>query len=246
MLTPICLKCKNEILREDVNVAQDVAYCRPCNLSYKLSDLTHGTEVDPDVDLHKPPAGAWCRKDGLELVIGATHRSIGGMFGTLFFCLFWNGIVSVFVLLAVSATLHLLGVGLPEWFPAPKMNGSEMGVGMTIFLWIFLTPFIVIGLAMFGAFLSFLGGRSEVRIRNSQAVLFTGIGPLGYRRRFNPTTVTAVSIEVKRWRDSDGAAQNKTHIVIELQDGKKLKFGSSLTEERQRFLAGAIRKAFKL
>lgn len=84
----------------------------------------------------------------MSVNIGATHRSIGSAIGLLLFALFWNGIVSVFVLFAIAGTLKQFNIGLPEWFPAPNMNGEPMSLGMVLFLWIFLTPFIAIGLGM--------------------------------------------------------------------------------------------------
>ena len=154
MVVPTCSRCGKAIPSEDVNVANDVAYCRVCNLSHKLSALTAGTELDTSIDLNRPPAGAWYTSDGAGSLIGATHRSIGTAIGALAFALFWNGIVSVFVLVALSGTARNLGISLPHWFPAPDMNGSPMGMGMTLFLWIFLTPFILVGLVMIGSMLA--------------------------------------------------------------------------------------------
>ena len=133
-------------------------------------------------------------------------------------------------------------IPLPHWFPAPVMNGSPMGVGMTLFLWIFLTPFIVIGLLMIAAFLSALAGHTEVRINNAQGLVFIGIGRLGYRRRFDASGVKDVRIDDRQWRDSDGARRSKTCIIIETREGKLVKLGSMLTEERRKFVAGAVRK----
>lgn len=243
MMTPTCSKCRSVIASDDVNVANDLAYCRTCNLSYKLSALTSGAELDAGVDLHNPPPGAWYRSDGSGTAVGATHRSLVGAFGALAFALFWNGIVSVFVLVAIAGTLRNLGIPLPHWFPAPNMNGSPMSVGMTIFLWIFLTPFIVVGFVMIGAFLSCLAGQTEVRIRNASGQVFTGIGTLGYTRRFDASSVKAVSINDQQWRDSDGDRRRKTYIVLETREGKRIKFGSMLTEERRKFMASAVRKA---
>ncbi len=56
------------------------------------------------------------------------------------------------------------------------MNGGPLSVGMTIFLWIFLTHSIVIGLIIIVAFLSSLGGRTEVRLGSAEGVVFSGIG----------------------------------------------------------------------
>jgi hypothetical protein len=240
-VTPTCPRCKGVIPSEDVNVANDIAFCRHCNLSHRLSDLTSGSTVDENVDASRPPSGTWFQRNGAGMVIGATHRSIGQAIGLLFFCVFWNGIVSVFVLLALSSTLHHLGVPVPDWFPAPKMNGSSVAVGMTLFLWLFLTPFIAIGLAMLAAFLSCLAGRTELQIQGGQCVLFSGIGSFGWRKRFSTSAVKDVRLEDKRWRDSDGDSRRNTQIVIETNE-KPIKFGSMLTNERRQFVAGCLKK----
>ena len=225
-----------------MNVANDVAYCRRCNLSHSFSALTRGSELEENIDFANPPAGAWQTNDGMGCVIGATHRSIGTAIGTLVFGVFWNGILSVFLCIALAGTLRNLGLPLPHWFPEPVMNGSPMSVGMTLFLWLFLTPFILVGLFMIGAFLSCIAGRTEVRINNPEGVVFTGIGTLGYRRRFVTSAVKEVRVDDRSWRDSDGGRQRKTVIVIETREGKQLKFGSMMTDERRKFVAGALRR----
>jgi len=220
-------------------VANDIAFCRTCNLSHRLSTLTSGTTVDENVDVSRPPAGTWFRRDGDGVVVGSTLRSVGQAVGLLFFCLFWNGIVSVFVSIAVASSLHHLGLSLPRW--VPMLKGSVLPVGMTIFLWVFLTPFIAVGLVLFVTFLSSLAGRSELRIQAGAGSLFTGVGPLGFRKRFSASEVREVRIEERRWRDSDGDSRRKMQIVIETT-GNPVSFGSMLTQERRRFVAGAIKK----
>src|SRR4051794_38003344 len=133
-VTPTCPRCKGVIPSDDVNVANDIAFCRTCNLSHHLSDLTLGTTVDTDVDASRPPAGTWFRRDGRGLVIGAAHRSLGQAFGLLLFVLFWNGIVSVFVAVALGSTFQLLGIPVPRWFPPTHSRGVPLGIGMTLFL----------------------------------------------------------------------------------------------------------------
>jgi len=240
-VTPTCPQCKGVIPSDDINVANDIAFCRTCNLSHRLSDLTSGATVDTDVDASRPPAGTWFQRDGRGTVIGATHRSIGQAFGLLLFVLFWNGIVSVFVALALASTLKLLGIPAPGWFPPAKMNGGPMGIGMTLFLWLFLTPFIAIGLSMLMAFLSCLAGKTELQIQGNQCVLFSGIGALGRRKRFSTSEVKDVRIEDKRWRDSDGDSRRNTQIIIETTQ-KPIKCGSMLTNERRQFVAGCLKK----
>ena len=243
MVTPTCPKCRRVVPGEDINVPADVALCRPCNVAYKLSELAQGSGIDPKIDLSRPPKGAWQRASGLATIIGATHRSLGGAFGLFLFAAFWNGIISIFVAFALSSTLALLGLDRPGWFPKPIMNGGPMGAGMTIFLWLFLTPFIVVGLALIAGFFSCLAGRTEVRVRHGQGEVFTGVGSLGFTKKFNREAIKEVRIEDFQWRDSDGDRRRNTHILIELLQGKPIKFGSSLTDERRQFVAAALRAA---
>jgi hypothetical protein len=221
-----------------------VAFCRPCNLSYKLSELTHRDELDPYLETNNPPPGAWFSETGMGIVTGATHRSLGSAFGLLLVSLFWNGIVSIFVLVAISGTLHQMNISIPHWFPAPNMNNEPMSLGMVLFLWIFLTPFIAIGLGMLSAFLSCLGGRTDVLVEGDRGVVFVGIGPLGFRRRFDASSVKEVRIDTQQWSNNNG--QRKEMIVLETREGKKIKFATMLTEERRKFVAGALRKHFRI
>lgn len=243
MVALTCSQCAQEISQEDVNVATDVAFCRHCNRANKLSALVHGTALDAQVDVAHPPSGAFYRNEGFRIVLGATHGSWRTALGALFVSLFWNGIVSVFVLIAIAGTLKHLALPIPDWFPAPDMNGSPMGLGMILFLWLFLTPFMVIGLAMIGAFLSALGGRTEVQLESSQGRVFTGIGVFGLTCRFTRGDVRDISVAEKHWRDSDGDARHRTMIVIQLRTGKQIRFGSMLTPERRNFVASALRAA---
>jgi len=240
MPTPTCPKCRRTIPPEDINVAQDVAYCRACNLSHRLSDLTTGGDMTAQVDVNHPPQGAWFKSDGSGTVIGATNRNLAAAFGMLFFAVFWNGIVSVFVSFAIAGTLRQMHVPLPAWFPNPGMNGSGgMSLGMTIFLWLFLTPFIAVGLFVAGTCLSSLFGRTEVRIESSRGTAFTGIGGLGWKRSFDASQVRAVRLFERR----NNQGQDSFSVLIELRDGKQVKLGSLLTNERRQFMLGALTRA---
>jgi len=240
--TPKCPKCNRAILGDDVNAAKDIAYCRACNLAHKLSVLINTCELMHGVDVNSPPPGIRCDVRGGSLSVAATHRALGVAIGTLAFALFWNGIVSIFVLLAIAGTLNNLHVPVPAWFPSPDMNGSPMSAGMTVFMWIFLTPFIVIGSVMIGAFLMTVGGRTEVQVDRNESSVFTGIGLLGYRRHFMASEILDVRMDDRQWRDSDGDSHRKTSIVIETRAGRVIRFGSMLTAERRKFMAAVLRR----
>ena len=240
--TPTCPKCGRAILGDDINAATDIAYCRPCNLAHKLSVLITSCDLTHGVDFNKPPSGVRCAVSGGRVRVTVTHRALGAAAGILAIALFWNGILSVFLLIAISATLTNLHVPIPAWFPSPETNDSNMGVGMTIFLWIFLTPFILIGAGLIGTFSMTVAGRTTVQVDRNESSVFTGIGGLGYRRRFMASEVSDVRIDEGQWRDSDGDRQRKTCIVIETRAGQVIRFGSMLTAERRKFMAALLRR----
>ncbi len=240
-MTLSCPQCRRSIPLDDVNVGKDVALCRGCGVAHSFADLMARGHWDEDVDLRHPPPGAWYGNQGFATVMGATHRSWGTALAALAFGLFWNGILSIFVLLATSSTLGLMHVVTPEWFPAPRMNGGTMGVGFTVFLWIFLTPFLAIGATMVWTFANSLFGRTEVRIGDGSGVVFTGIGPVGWRRRFDPRSIREVRIETLA--SSNRQAPAKTRIVLVRSDANPISFGSALPEDRRRFLTAALRRS---
>lgn len=143
----ICPACRGELPSADINVATDVALCRACGQTFKLSKLQDAAAL-ATVNLDDPPAGCWVRDDGDGVRIGASTRSASSFFGLTFFAAFWNSIVGVFVAITLASTLSHLGVALPKWFPAPNQGGMPLGTGMTAFMWLFLTPFILVGLGL--------------------------------------------------------------------------------------------------
>jgi hypothetical protein len=238
---PVCSQCQNTIPAEDVNVASDVAFCRPCNHATKLSDfVTSGRTSSMELfDPTNPPHGAWARGGPDNMELCASHRSESAWV-MLGFCVVWNSGLSVFLALVISSTLNLLGVQMPNWFPS-DIDGSGMGVGDTLFMWLFLTPFILAGLFMFGLVLNLMFGRTTLRIGHSDGELFTGgIGPFGWTQRFNALEVSDVRYVDRRWRDSDGRDERITQGVLVFRDGKEIEFGLNCPPERLQFLvAGA-------
>jgi hypothetical protein len=237
----ICPDCHRTIPLDDVNVGKDLALCRGCGATHSYADLVGGAVLETTADLQNPPPGAWYRREGMETTMGATHRALGMALGALAIAAFWNGIVSIFVAIAVGATLERLNIGVPEWFPGPKMKGGDVPFGGVIFLWLFLTPFIAVGTGMLWAVANFLAGRTTVRITGGEAVVFTGIGPLGWRRKFDAGAVEKVTVEQAVSRANNGNVQSV--VVVTLRGGKPIRFGSSLREDRRTFIAGALRKS---
>lgn len=243
MSSPRCPKCGRAIRAEDVNVGTDIAFCRSCNLAHKLSTLGHEVDLEASANLDRPPDGCSYQQTTSGVVASVSARSIPQAFVLFLIAIFCNGVVSIFVTFNTVSTLNLFGVSVPEGLPAPIMNGQVMTVGMVIVMWLFLTPFILVGLALLFGFFHALVGRSELRVEGDEGVIFSGIGPVGSRQRFRPSEVTDVRYETRQWRTSRGAEQNISKIVVERSSGKALSFGSSLPEDRRKFLALATKRA---
>jgi len=234
----VCPKCNGPIPPADVNVAEGVALCRACSTVSRLTDLINAPELAAVDPTGTPPAGCWFSSDGAQTVVGCSARSAAGAGAAIGIALFWNGIVSVFVLCAIGSTIqHIMG-SIPAWFPAPPMNGqSGIPLGVTIFLWFFLLPFIAIGLTLLATACTCIAGRVEVRIRGDDAQIFIGCGSIGWRRRFQTASVKSVTIGQTTWRQND---QTKPVIVIDC--GSPLRFGSTLPPERRAWLGAVLKK----
>lgn len=242
----MCRKCRGEIPPVDVNVGEGVAFCRACETLSRLSDILRESET-ADVDVNVLPRGCEVIDNGVQTIVRASARSLRGAMGAMFIVCFWNGIVSIFVLIALAGTIQHVFGSVPQWFPAPPFssNGgpnqspSAMPLGMVMFLWIFLTPFIAIGLVMFGVLCTCIAGRVEVKFDNDSGVVFTGCGTLGWKRRFDLTSVESVTLGETTWKQND---ETKPVIVIDCGPPQKIRFGSTLPDDRRNWMVSALRK----
>jgi hypothetical protein len=227
----VCPACGKAIATADVNVGEGVALCRGCGKLSRLSEVVDAPASRAAL-VEEPPLGCHVVDDGVEWRAEATTRSVGGAIAALFFAAFWNSIVGVFVAVALgSLWLRLVGP-LPSWAPQ-----TQAGVPLAVacFLVLFLVPFVAVGLAMIGMVFMGLGGRVEVRMREGTGVIFTGVGPVGWRRRFDALAVT--SVRIGEVIGSEGGRSK--HIEMRLgAHGRRLKFGTGLSEQRREWLTG--------
>ncbi len=242
--------CGQDIPIADINVGEGVALCRGCGKLSRLMDLATPLEDAAAIEAANAPPPKGCRIDdfGGQAVLVASARSLTTAGPLLFFAAFWNSIVSVFVLIATAGLWTNLVGPIPAWFPAPSATngpggsnnsiGIGMPLGMALFLCVFLIPFVAIGLGVLCAALVAMAGRVVVRLRGPEGVVFTGIGPIGWRRRFDASRVKAVKF-VESAAERNG--QRRKLIGIETEQ-RTIKFGSVLTDQRRAWLAGALKK----
>lgn len=231
-----CPSCDSPLPAEAINISEGVALCPGCGKLNRLSDVVEHERPSDEV-LNNTPSGCSLINQFDETVIRISLRSFGGFLGTLFFCLFWNAITGVFVLIALAGLYKNLIGPLPTWFPAPDMNGSPMGLGMTLFLCLFLTPFVTVGLILLGAVLLSMGGSLVLRINTEAATIKTGVGPFGWTQRFNPQSVQRVSLG-KSKIETNG----KHKPLIEIEADRTIRFGSTLSESRRDWLIAVLRR----
>jgi len=148
--------------------------------------------------------------------------------------LFWNGIVSVFVVVALAGLYTNLIGPLPQWMPSPKMdqgkpevNGEPMGLGETLFLCLFLTPFVTVGSGLIIATLLSWIGKVEVVIQEMGSYVSTGIGPLVWKRRFHALDVKSIKIG-----QSSISSNDQSQKLITLTADRLIQFGTMLPEDR--------------
>jgi len=193
-----CPECDELIDSAAINIQEGVALCPACGALSRLSQLNDGDQSVREF-LAAPPRGCSIDSGGDEVIATASLKSIGGFLASAGFALFWNGIVSVFLSLALAGLYTNLVDPVPPWFPAPgmvegkpEMNGKPMGLGETLFLCMFLVPFVTVGAGMTVTAMMSLFGKVEVVVHRTEAYVATGIGILKWKRKFNPHKVSSV------------------------------------------------------
>jgi hypothetical protein len=247
MAENFCPVCGKPIAMADINIQEGVGLCRACGKLSRLSEIAEPDAIDP-ASLAQPPAGCtWGQFSPQGYMVRASTRSVGSALGLGFVCLFWNGIVSVFVLLALAGLYTNLIGPLPSWFPAPTNSGKHghgdpMSLGMTLFLCIFLTPFVAVGTGLLIAFLMSLFGRIEVVVESGQGIVRTGFGPFNWTRRFDASKVRRITTGVSSVQNEGG----KKNYVIQIVADRTIKFGLMLPDERRAWMIAAMRNVLQV
>lgn len=229
-----CPQCGEAISVDAINIREGVALCSACGELSRLSEVVSRTRPIAEI-LMQPPPGCWVAVWGQEIVAHATLRSFGSFLGTLFFALFWNGILSIFLLVAIAGLYANLIGPPPAWWPAPNMNQQPMTLGMTIFLCIFLIPFVAVGIMVANSAILSGAGRIQVVIGSDYGVVRTGIGFISWSRRFDPNTVRRVRLDVTSYQRDE----QSSHVIF-IDGESSMKFGSLLREDRREWLQAVL------
>ena len=221
-MTVRCPKCMKALRLEDVNLQANLARCPDCNEAFALSELAQERGPDaiesllgppPPVDLNHPPPGVTYEQTFDGVIVKAPTRSCIVIFLIPFMC-FWSG-------------------GALGGILSSQIKKGKFDLAMSLFA----LPFLLITIGMAYYCLMCIFGRVEVRISGDDGAIFTGVGPLGWTRRFQLSDVIAV--REKTSRSSKGGVTK----YIQIEAEKTFQFGSMLNDARRHFLMQVLKKA---
>jgi hypothetical protein len=205
-----CPRCRVNIPLHDVNVATDLALCRKCAQNFSYAELLDDRATTP-FEPSRPPRGAWFHQDHRGFEVGASTRSPAALF-LVPFMMVWSG-------------FSLGGIYGSQIFK------GQFNLGMSLFG----IPFLL-GTLLFGSIaLMTVCGKMLVRVQGHKGMVFTGFGPLGFRKRFDWDEITAVR------RTSKPGSEGSSSPQITLEGRERINVGVGLSGKRFDFMLAALR-----
>ena len=205
-----CSNCKRKIEPESINVAKDIAYCVNCEALTSLSSLLEATP-NSKFDSNQHVEGISVSDHGYSWSINASNRSLIALF-------------------LVPFTLAWAGGSLSAIYGRQIASG-EFSLEQSIFG----LPFLIGSVILISATLMTIFGRTHVSNEHGKALIFIGIGPIGWYRRFDWGSIERVI-------ESESSRQ---YNHISLEGSKRLNMGWGLSSEKQYFLANFLRTKLK-
>ena len=214
-MTVICPFCGEFVPDSGVNEDDDVVLCPACGDSCMLTQLKAG-QVTPHIDMTTPPPGAWFEQlpDGVR--VGMSHRMLPALIFMIPFTLVWGG-------MSIGAIY------------VQQFIDGEFDIVASIFG----LPFLAATFVLIGSNIMFVAGVTEVTIKASECVIFIGAFGLGWRRRFDPSTVQCVLETCTQPANPSKSPQRM--VIIRTQD-KDYTFTTSRDPAQLRYLYAILRE----
>lgn len=237
-----CPACDNEITPSNIDLSEGVALCSGYGQLSQLSNLNFGGSTTDEI-LSNRSNDIKINIDSNRIEVILSLFSIYKFLGSLLVSIFWNGIVSVFLSIAVAAVYYNLYGPVPDWFPTPGldngrpiMNDEVMGVGMTNFLCAFLTPFVIICAGRIVNTLLRLIGTTKINIDRNNSYVSTSISFVRLKRQFDPMNVRSIKYVLSKLNQ-----ENQTNYAIEISSTRNIKFGLLLSENQKNWASTFLR-----
>lgn len=235
----LCPSCDAAVPSEAINIAEGFCKCPACGAVHRLSELIELGEGDTEpVDLDRPPGGCWFRERNIGggITVGAENKRYGMGGFLLGFSVFWNAmtwtVAGGFLYGIVSGS----GSGT-----GPGSGPSVLGILFLLGICVFFVPFFAIGIGLLATAIYVMFGQTEVVVSGIDGRVIRRLGPLSRSKRFDTTQVESVGQKIETTRDSSGDTHVDKFINIDMRDGKPIKLGNSLTDERRRYMSKALR-----
>jgi len=204
-----CTKCKKVINNSNINVSKDTAYCPTCENLTSLSSLLESS-TSKSFESSKPVSGVTVDDKGYSWTVIASNRSLMALF-------------------LVPFTIVWAGGSLSGIYGTQFVNG-EFDLEQSLFG----LPFLIGSIVLFSTTLMSIFGRTVISYDNGKALVFIGIGSLGWYRRFNWDAIDKV-VEVNSSR----------HKHISLEGGKRLNLGWGLSSKKLYFVSNFLKMKLK-
>ena len=205
-----CPKCQIEIPLEDVNVAADIALCRRCGQTQSYADLLEGRDIGP-IDLSRPPRGMWLVRKPAGFELGFSLRSAAALF-LVPFTLFWGGMS--------MGGIYGTQITKGEFQLTESLFGIPFLLGT-----IFLVSFSLLTIC----------GKQVLKVDPRGAEIFTGIGGMGFRRRFQWNEIRKVMITTHR------GSKGRVSRQLTLDGDTSYHLGNGQKDERLHYALAFLR-----
>jgi len=212
MIKVNCPNCGTNVQAKDLNISTDIGKCSSCETVFNISESIQ-TNVENDFDVEASPNGAEFIKleNGFQII--ASTRSKAAWF-IVPFTLVWAG------------------------FSLSAIYGSQLAnQSFNLQTSLFGIPFLIGSTILISISLLMLAGKVVVGANGYNGWIFTGVGKIGWTRKFNWQDFHKVEEGLTSFRI------NHSHKpVIFLQGKTRIGFGMWLNDERRYFIMNCIRK----
>lgn len=200
-----CNKCSRNISTENINISKDTAFCSTCKNLTSLSGLLKSS-TSSKFNIRDKVSGTKYFDNGNDWKVEASHRSFRALF-LVPFTIVWAG----------GSLSGIYGAQITE---------REFNLGQSLFG----LPFLLGSIVLIAFTLMSIFGRTIVSNKNGKALIFIGIGSIGWYRHFE-------------WRTIDRVIENRTgqYKYISLEGSKRLNLGWGVSGEKLYYVLNVLR-----
>lgn len=207
-----CPQCKAVIPDSDYNVSTDIALCRRCNTNFKYSDIVGSSQLQPITQLERPKQIKIF--EGVDYTEITYKRLNPVLLFLIPFTAFWSG-------------LSMYGIY------GKQIRSGKFDLGDSLFG----IPFLLGTIVLITVIFSLLFGKWRIKIGYRESYVFAGVGPIGWKRRFESSNVRNVTLKMTSLQVNN-VPQEGVHLAFKEGDG--LTFGATLKQNAKEYIASYL------